>query len=96
MKLVATRKSEQNESVIDPWTIVHIGVGLASGLTGVKFGTTLALALGYEVAEQVFESSDVGQKLFKTSGPEIPANAALDVVVYMAAWYLGQRWNETG
>lgn len=95
MKLVATTKSEQNEAMIDPWTIVHIGAGLAAGLVGMKLAPAATLAIGYEFVEQAFERSETGQKAFKTSGPEHPANAVLDVVVYLGAWYLGTQWNKT-
>lgn len=33
MKLLATEKPEQNVAAIDPWTAVHVAMGLASGLT---------------------------------------------------------------
>lgn len=95
MRLVATRKSEQNDAVIDPWTMVHIGTGLAMGLMGFRAWPAFALAAGYEVLEQPFERSGFGQHTFKTSGPENVANSVMDVVVFMGAWYLGAAWNRT-
>lgn len=95
LKLVATRKSEQNEAVLDPWTGVHIGAGLAAGLMGMTFTSSMLLAVTYEFAEQAFERSDQGKQLFKTSGPEHALNAVADVVVFAAAWYLGNAWNQT-
>lgn len=95
MKLVATRKAEQNKAVLDPWTGVHVGAGLAAGLMGMSFTTAMMLAVTYEFAEQALERSEEGQRMFKTSGPEHPLNAVADVVVFAAAWYLGALWNET-
>ena len=37
MNLVARRKSEQNKAVLDPWTVVHLAVGLAAGLMSFRF-----------------------------------------------------------
>lgn len=95
MKLIATRKSEQNEAAIDPWTVVHIGAGLALGLLGAKGAPTLLVGLAYEVGEQAFERSSSGSKFFETSGPETPANAVVDMVVYMGAWWLGKKWRDS-
>lgn len=93
MRLVATRKSHQNSAVLDPWTGVHAGIGLAFGLTEVPFWTAAAVAIGYELVEQQAERSRVGQELFQTSGPETPLNAVADVMVFLGAWWLGRRWN---
>ena len=49
MKLVATRKAEQNILAVDPWTLVHVGVGLAVGLMGVSFNKAIIGAVVYEI-----------------------------------------------
>lgn len=95
MRLVARNKSEQEISAIDPWTVVHFGSGLAMGLLDLSFGTAAALNVGYEVVENVAQRADVGQRFFGVSTPEHPVNALTDIVVVMAGWYLGRRWNET-
>lgn len=94
MKLVATRKSEQNEAVVDPWTVVHLAAGLALGLMNAPFRGSLAAAIGYEVAEQFVERTRWGEKLFDISRPESLANAAFDVVVFVAGHRAGARWND--
>ena len=94
MKLVALSKAEQNQSVLDPWTVVHFGFGLAAGLSGFNFAVSMLGAVAYEVFEQAFERSGRGQRFFKTSGPEITANAVVDVLIFGAGYYLGQKWNE--
>lgn len=94
--IVATRKSEQNKALIDPWTVVHFGAGLAAGMMDIGFVPAVGAAVGYEFAEHAFEDSGAGQRLFQTSGPETTGNAVVDVIVFAAAWYIGRRWNERG
>ena len=52
--LIARSKADQNTAVLDPWTVVHFGVGLASGLVGLSAGASLTGAVLYEVAEGPF------------------------------------------
>lgn len=96
MKWIATRKSEQNQAAIDPWTAVHLGAGLALGLMSVPLRRALPAAIAYEVAEQFLERKPWGRKLFHTSGPEVLSNAVVDVVVFAAGHWLAERWNATG
>ena len=95
MKIVASRKAEQNRAVLDPWTVVHFAAGLASGLVNAPLRVTLPLAVLYEVGEYVLESNDVGQEIFDTSGPEAVPNAVIDVAVFALGHELGKRWNRT-
>lgn len=95
MKIVATKKKEQNKAFIDPWTVVHFASGLALGLVSAPLGLWLPLAATYEVAEHYLEKSDIGQELFETSGPEVVPNAVLDLVVFAAGHQLGKLWNRT-
>ena len=95
MKLVARKKSDQNESAIDPWTVVHFGVGLAFGLMNFSFIGSMLAASAYEVFEQGLERSEAGQKLFVTSGPENGYNVVVDLGIFAAGHWLGRRWNET-
>ncbi len=95
MRLIATRKSEQNARAIDPWTVVHLSTGLALGLMGVDRRKALVAALGYEFAEQVFERQAWGKELFKTAGPEILPNAIVDMAVFWGGHVLGTMWNAT-
>lgn len=83
--LVARHKGEQNIAVLDPWTAVHFGSGLALGLLDAPFGVAAAGAVIYEVIEQ------------RVEGPraEVTGNAVADVGVVLFAWWLGRRWNET-
>lgn len=93
--LVARRKSDQNLAAVDPWTAVHLAAGLAAGLVGTRFVPAMAVAVGYEVGEQVAESTGSGQRFFKTSGPESPANVVVDLLVFAVGWKLGKAWNES-
>jgi hypothetical protein len=93
MKILATEKREQNQAVLDPWTVVHFGIGLALGLMNAPLRASLAAAVVYEIVEQYVERSEAGQELFDTSGPEVLPNAILDLVVLAAGHQLGQMWN---
>lgn len=96
MKIIATKKVEQNRAAADPWTTVHFSFGLALGLMSVPLRWALAASIGYELVEQWFERRELGKELFRTSGPETIPNAAVDVVVLLIGHRLGERWNETG
>lgn len=95
MKLVATRKSEQNRAALDPWTVVHFSTGLAFGLMRLPFRWTLPVAVGYEFLEQLLERKKMGREVFETSGPESVPNATLDVVAFAAGHALGELWHRT-
>jgi hypothetical protein len=95
VKIVATSKAEQNEALIDPWTVVHVGFGLAAGLMGLNFYWSMAGATAYELIEPHLERTEAGQKFFNTSGPEHIGNAITDLGVFALGWYLGDKWNET-
>jgi len=95
MKLVATRKSDQNRASMDPWTVVHLSAGLAFGLMNVPIRWALSAAVAYELAEQVFQRFDWGQEFFKTSGPEVVPNAIVDTAIFAVGHWLGRKWNES-
>lgn len=95
MKLVATRKADQNLAALDPWTVVHFGIGLALGLMEIPARYALGMAVAYEVAEQFVEREEWGQELFETSRPETTVNAVFDVLVFGAGVWLGGRWNRS-
>ena len=66
MKLVATRKKDQNVAVIDPWTAVHAGMGLAIGLVGIPMHWALGGSVAYEFLERPFEAAGFGRVLTDT------------------------------
>lgn len=96
MKIIATRKQDQNEALVDPWSAVHATSGLAFGLTGIGILGSVAAAVMYDILEQLFERSRFGQKFFQTSGPESWGNVITDLVLFTGGWYLGNRWNTSG
>lgn len=95
MKPVATRKSEQNRAFIDPWTFVHFGVGLASGLARIPLRWSLMGAVAYEVLEQFAERRAWGNELFETEGPESRGNLSVDVIAFVLGAKAGEAWNRT-
>lgn len=93
---IARDKSEQNQAVIDPWTAVHAGNGLAAGLMDLPPMPTFAVVGAYEIVEQFWlERTAVGRGLFKTSGPESLGNAIADIVFFGIGYYIGHKWNQT-
>jgi hypothetical protein len=95
MRLIATEKAHQNRALLDPWSVVHFGTGLAAGLAEVDQRVAMGAAIAYEFVEQDLERREIGQELFETSGPENPANAVADVVLFAAGYVLGRLWNRT-
>ena len=96
MKVIATKKPEQNRVAVDPWTAVHLSAGLVLGLMEVPRRWAFAASLTYELAEQVFERREWGKEFFKTSGPETLPNAVMDTTALLVGHWLGRRWNRTG
>ena len=94
-KLIATSKSQQNLALIDPWTLVHLGTGLAVGLMGFSVGAAFTGAVAYELLEGPFERAEFGKSLFNVSKPETLGNQAVDVVVFTLAAAAGRAWNES-
>ena len=95
MKLVATRKGEQNRAVVDPWTVVHFATGLAAGLVEMPRDWALAAAVAYELAEQYAERQDWGQDFFETSRAEALPNATMDLAAFALGHWMGELWNGT-
>ena len=93
--LFAATKADQNLALVDPWTLVHAGIGLAAGLMGFSMGAALAGAVLYEILEGPLERADFGKNLFNVSRPESAGNQVVDVLVFMAAASAGAKWNLT-
>jgi hypothetical protein len=80
-----------NKGAVDVYTPAHVAIGMVFGMLGVGFGTSMAVAVGYEIIEQFVERSDFGQQLFRSRGPEGPLNVAIDVAVFAAGHWAGSR-----
>ena len=93
--IFALTKADQNLALVDPWTLVHAGIGLAVGLMGFSAGTALIGAIAYELLEGPLERADFGKNLFNVSRPESAGNQVVDVIVFMAAASAGAKWNLT-
>ena len=94
-RVIARTKSEQNTSMVDPWTAVHAGTGLALGLLGVGFWKAVAGAVVYEFIEAQAETQEAGRRFFRVSAPEVFSNQVIDVIVFAYGVRLGHRWNAT-
>lgn len=93
--LIATRKSEQNQAAIDPWTMVHFSMGLAAGLLKLPAVPVMVGAVAYDMIEHAFEDSKYGKQFFDVSGPETTANVVVDLSVFAVGYWLAARWNRT-
>ena len=94
-QLIAFRKSQQNQALLDPWSVVHFGVGLAVGLMGIRMKPAVVGAVLYEFAEAPFEKAGFGKTIFNVSKPETVGNAVLDVLVFALGVRAGHRFNAT-
>ena len=96
MNLVAWDKKDQNKALIDPWTIVHGGVGLAAGLVNIPMGWAVTAAVFYEIFEYSARHERQMRKFFVVSAPESLPNQVLDVVVLAVGVWAGHKYNEQG
>ncbi len=94
MKLLATKKRDQNRALLDPWTLVHFSTGLAMGLVRAPFRVSLPAAVAYELLEQYAERRRIGREIFDISGPETVPNSLVDVAIFAAGQWLGRAWTE--
>lgn len=81
---------DANASVVDSWSLVHLGMGLLAGALGVNAWVFVVGAVGYEAAELVHESPS-GSRLFGTKRPEWDVNMVSDIGVACAGFVLA-RW----
>jgi hypothetical protein len=95
MKLIATRRAEQNRAAFDPWTVVHFASGLAAGLMKIPYEWSLPAAVAYELAEQYVERQEWGREMLGTKKPESLPNAVVDVLAFAAGQWTAHRWNDT-
>jgi hypothetical protein len=91
--IVARNKREQNQAVLDPWTVIHFASGMAASLVNIAPRWAFVAAVGYEVLEQFIERTIPGQTFFRTSGPETVANSVADLVAFALGQWAGRRWN---
>jgi len=96
MKVLATRKRQQNRAAVDPWTVVHFGTGLAAGLMDIPKRISIPAAVLYEIFEQYAERTEWGEEIFETRGPETLPNVAMDLVAFALGQWAGEKWNSTG
>lgn len=93
MKAFAFHHEDQNSALFDPWSVIHLSVGLFAGLVGIGPILSMTAAVGYEIFEQMAESQPWGQKIFRTSGAENGPNIATDILVFAVGWWLGNAYN---
>jgi hypothetical protein len=77
-------RGEVNHAVFDPWSLVHALVGIVMARLGAGLLPTLALAVGWEVAEHVLKN--LVPALFPHPSQDSLANSAGDVLATVVAW----------
>ena len=92
--IFARTKGDQNRAVLDPWSAVHFGVGLAAGLVALPIGWAFVPAVLYEIIEGEAELDPNVRSFFKVSQPETLENQAADLAVFAIGYVVGQRWNK--
>lgn len=86
---VATSYEEQGKSAVDPWTAVNMAVGLAAGLSGAPWKSSLLLVSFYELLKH----RPIGRTLKLSQ--ESQANSAVDLAVFALGWWLGDRYRHS-
>ena len=76
-----------NHYIVDLFSLVHMGAGLAFGAIGLGFFPMLILAVGWEVAEHVMK--DCIPRVFVHPTQDTLINAFGDVLVTMIGWGIG-------
>lgn len=78
-----------NRAILDPWSLVHAGVGVAAALANINPWLVVAGATAYEVFEFQLEYPR-GSELLGTKRPEWALNMTADLVVLFGA-FIGTR-----
>lgn len=84
------RTPDQNRTLVDQWTIVHIATGVLFARLGIGLSPAIAYALIYEILEQFVERSGAGEQLFGSTGPEAIGNALVDLAAFLGGYGLGK------
>ncbi len=81
---------ELQKSPVDPWTAMHVAVGVLAGGLKVPFLAYLGASVLYEFLEQHIEAQPTN--FFAVSGPETGMNALTDVLVGIGGYAGGRKW----
>lgn len=90
---MAAATEDTNASALDVWSLVHFGVGVASGAFRLNAWAFVALNVFYEVGELVHESPS-GSRFFGTKRPETDINMVADLSVAFAGYVIGRALRE--
>lgn len=89
--MAQTPTGRVNTKFLDGYSWAHFGIAILGGLVGIRYPVYMAIHVAYDLGEQVFERTTVGQRLFRTSGPENLLNVCGDTLSASAGWVIG-RW----
>lgn len=82
---------ENNNKIIDWWTIPHLLGGFVIGSATPKRKIGYSLILGYEVVENILMRSEAGDIFNEDEGP---INAISDSIVGIIAFELGKKYGK--
>ena len=79
---------EINFGFVDPYTLVHGLIGVIAAALGLRFGGTLALAVGWEIAEHLLKQ--LVPSVFPHVTQDTLWNSCGDVLATMLGWGLAR------
>ena len=88
MKAIASTRADNGSAVIDPWSAVHFGSGLAVGLASLSFTQTIAIMVLSELSKRL-----VVERIHKEE--EEIHNQISDALLFVVGWKAGRMWNDT-
>lgn len=79
--------STSNKNLFDPYSILHVGAGVAARGIGLSLGTTLVIHTIFEFFENMYLKQRL-TKLFPDSTTDTPLNILGDTLSAAAGWYI--------
>lgn len=80
------RPGEINYAPFDRYSLAHGLIGVAAAMMGLSFWATLAIAVGWEIAEHVLKN--VVPALFSYASQDTLVNSVGDVLSTLVGWSL--------
>ena len=78
-----------NGDTVDRFTLAHAAVGAAYGMLGLRWGTVVVLAIGWELLERPLKNAV--PQAFPHATQDTAANALADTAAVIGAWWLVRR-----
>ena len=79
--------SGSNKNLFDPYSILHVGAGVAARGIGLNLGTTMVLHTVFELAENFYLKQQLS-RIFPDASPDSALNILGDFLATAAGWYI--------